>query len=166
MAAGMSISTLSKRIFLTPLIAGLALFAVIPSSAEAATSKVPKAQLTTYMNQLKPLAASETSILKRYDSVTGKNYKDDLTTFTMMQKILPDVNKYIMKLEAIQPSNATLRKIHQGYIDAWNAQAEGFTLIMSALQNSDYTALAAGNKALSKGRTLMYNFSTSLKAIQ
>ena len=121
--------------------------------------------LVAYGKQITPLGTEENALLAAYASVTGSNYKSDQTTHDAILAILPRVQKFVSKLEAIQPTQPQILVIHNEYIDAWNLQSEAMIKIVSALENSDLGAISDANAQLAKGRAEIRDFLAKIKAL-
>ncbi len=111
-----------------------------------------------YQAQIVPLAVEEESLIARYDSVSGDNYTDDLTMYTELVDMVPDVRSFITQIEAIMPSDPELARLHEIYVDAWNSQYAGFTMIIDALEKQDYGIMTEANELLAEGRSLMREY--------
>lgn len=112
---------------------------------------------------IKKLSITEAKLIGRYEAVTGKNYQDDYTTGTTLIALLPDVNTFIGKLEALSPKDAKLKSAVNLWVKGWNKQAEGLSLIIGALDQQDYELLAKGNAALASARATLKKAATALK---
>ena len=123
----------------------------------------PSADTKKCVATLKGLAKPEAKLLSRYGAVTGSNYKDDETTYRALVALVPDVNEFIGRIEAITPKDAKLSKAVSLFAQGWNAQAEGMMLSIAAIETQDYAKAAQANKALAKGRALIRQFSLSFK---
>ncbi len=115
----------------------------------------PSANTKKVVAQIKQLSVSEAKLLARWNSVIGKNYTDDYTTGMALIKLLPDVNTFISKLDALAPEDAKLRSGINLWISGWNKQAEGITLAIAAIDGQDYAMMAKANAATSAGRALL-----------
>jgi hypothetical protein len=124
-----------------------------------------KKDLATYKARLSKLAPAEKKILTTYASVTGTNYTDDLTMYNTLIDLMPRVNRFITSIESIQPKNEKIFKTHKIYIDAWNLQYQGFTVVISALENQDYAQMSRANRLLSQGRSKMTEFTREIKKL-
>lgn len=119
-----------------------------------------------YQAQIVALAGEEESIIARYDSISGENYTDDLTMYTELVAMTPDVRDFIAKIEEIMPSDPELARLHGIYVDAWNAQYAGFTMTIDALEKQDYGIIAEANELLSEGRSLMRQYIEGVSALR
>ncbi len=129
-----------------------------------AAGRAPQSECKKYALAIKPLAPSETYILNKYGSVTGKNYKDDMTSFNTINALLPKVNDFISKIEAITPSNSVLASAHQIYVNAWNDYDQAFLVILDAMQKQSYSEVAQANQTLSTARNLIRSFQSAVRA--
>ncbi|MFM5905421.1 MAG: hypothetical protein ACKORF_04885 [Micrococcales bacterium] len=135
-------------------------------SVEENTQKLPsKIEIASYREKVLALGFTESDLLDRYGSVTGENYVDDATTYEELVSLLPDVQAFIGELEAINPANQELHAIHQEFVDGWNFQAKGMTLVTAALEEQDTSKIAEGNDALAKGRALLRQFQLDFAAL-
>jgi len=113
----------------------------------------------------KKLGVTEAKLIKRYSDVTGTNYTDDYTLYAAVEKLIPDVNNFINKLEASTPSNTKLRNLHRIWVKGWNKQAEGMMLVLAALDAQDYAVMAKANAALASGRATLSQFSSAFRKL-
>lgn len=131
----------------------------VESSEEASTSS---SAIKDYVRQIQALAGQESDILARYDSVTGENYTDDATMFNTLMELLPDIQSFIAKLEAVRPTDSKLAEIHKTCVEGWNLQSKGMTLAAAALQEQDLSKMAEANDFLSQGRSLLSSFAQEI----
>jgi hypothetical protein len=130
-----------------------------------AAAKVSKKEYQAYINSMKSLVKPEDSILRKYGSVTGENYSDDETMYEVLTALAPEMNRFIARVEKIQPKNTTLRSIHKIYIAGWNLQFEAVLLTLEALEDQSYAGMARANKVLSQGRSKMTDFRARLQGL-
>ena len=135
-------------------------------NSSQAAGNVSGDALAEYQAEIVALAAEEESLIARYDSVSGENYTDDLTMYTELVAMTPDVRDFIAKIEAIMPSDPELARLHEIYVDAWNAQYAGFTMTIDALEKQDYGIIAEANELLSEGRSLMRQYIEGVSALR
>jgi hypothetical protein len=132
------------------------------SNSEQSTNRVEAGvsgdAFAEYQDQMTPLAEQEQSIISRYDSVSGDNYTDDLTMYTELVDMVPDVRDFIAKIEAIRPTDPEIARVHEIYVEAWNAQASGFTMTIDALEKQDIGIATEANRYLAEGRSLMRQY--------
>ena len=141
----------------------LSLMFSVPAAQAAA--KVSKKEYQSYINSMKTLVKAEDSILRKYGSVTGDNYSDDETMYEVLTELAPEMNRFIARVEKIQPRNTTLRSIHKIYISGWNLQFEAVLLTLEALEDQSYAGMAKANKVLSQGRSKMTDFRARLQGL-
>jgi len=162
------VKTLSNRksstlVALGVIVSLLSLMFSIPAAQAAA--KVSKKEYQAYINSMQTLVKAENSILTKYGSVTGDNYTDDETMYDVLTDLAPEMNRFIARVEKIQPKNTTLRSIHKIYISGWNLQFEAVLLTLEALEDQSYAGMAKANKALSQGRSKMTDFRARLQGL-
>ncbi len=122
-------------------------------------------ELKTYKAQLSRLMSAETEIINGWSSVSGVNYTTDEVMYNKLIKLLPKVNVFVGRVEAIQPKNSKIYAAHRMYIDGWNYQYQGFTMVMAALENQDYAQMTQANSYLSKGRAKITAFTRTFRAL-
>lgn len=126
-------------------------------------------ELLVYINtQLPKIASQETVAMASYESVTGSNYSNDQTTYLVVRdSVIPNYKKFIEDLEAISTTLKTteVRKLHESYIEAANAQYSAFALILSALEQQDYTLISQANEKLDKGRKLLRDWQVDFNTL-
>jgi hypothetical protein len=158
-------------ISITALTSGL--FAMQTTTASAVVISSPasriqisadyKSELKAYKAQLTKLIKAETEIVNGWSSVSGSNYTTDEAMYNKLVTLLPKVNAFIARVEAIQPNNSKIYNAHRLYVDGWNYQYQGFTMAMAALENQDYSQMTQANSYLSKGRAKITAFTRTLK---
>ena len=122
-------------------------------------------EVLAYAKAMQALAPQEASLLARYGAVTGANYTTDKRMYTALVKLIPDLQKFIGKVEAVKTYNAKIAAVHEIYISAWNLQIEGMTMAMSALEQGSYATMAKANAKLSAGRAKMRQYILKVKAL-
>ena len=135
--------------------------AVVPQTSNAGLFG-PSADTKMVVAKLKKLAVTENSILKRYGAVTGANYQDDYTTGMALIKLMPAINAYIAKLEALTAKDAKLQAGIDLLVQGWNKQAEGITLSIAAIDEQDYAKISQSNSMLSSARATLRRAGTAL----
>ena len=153
----------STRVALAVILSLVSLMFSTPAAPAAA--KVSKKEYQGYINSMKTLVSPENSILTKYGSVTGDNYTDDETMYEVLTALAPEMNRFIARVEKIQPKNTTLRSIHKIYISGWNLQFEAVLLTLEALEDQSYAGMARANKVLSQGRSKMTDFRARLQGL-
>ncbi|WP_043932493.1 hypothetical protein [Bacillus sp. EB01] len=120
-------------------------------------------ELEQYVNEdIKSLSSVELEALEMYQSVTGANYTDDLTTFETMNELVPMYNEFITDVEAIRPKSKEIREVHDIYIEAVNTQQKAFVGILDAIQNQDYQGVQLANEQLADARKLFRDYQDAL----
>ncbi len=115
----------------------------------------PSADTKKNVATIKKLGIAESKIIKEWDSVIGANYQDDYTTGMTLIGLLPKVNAFITKLEALSPKDRKLQDAINLWIDGWNKQAEGMALSIAAIDTQDYAKAAKSNSVLASGRKII-----------
>lgn len=126
-------------------------------------------ELLNYINnELPKISELENKVVTDYASVTGDNYKDDYTTYTTIKdNIIPTYKKYIEDLEKISKLLKTteVRNLHESCIEASNTTYSGLVLLLSALENRDYSQISQANEKIDKGRKLIREWETELQIL-
>jgi hypothetical protein len=115
----------------------------------------PSADTKKNVATIKKLGIAESKIIKEWDSVIGANYQDDYTTGMTLIGLLPKVNVFITKLEALSPKDKKLQDAINLWVDGWNKQAEGLAITIAAIDTQDYAKAAKGNSVLATGRKII-----------
>ena len=143
----------------------IALIGFLVAPQAAAASKVPKKDYQAYISSVRSLVSAENSILKKYGSVTGENYTDDETMYVVLTDLTAEVNRFITRIERIQPKNSTLRAAHNIYIEGWNLQFEAMLLTLEALEDQSYAGMARANKVLAQGRAKISEYRARIQKL-
>jgi hypothetical protein len=143
----------------------IALIGFLVTPQATAASKVPKKDYQAYISSVRSLVSAENSILKKYGSVTGENYTDDETMYLVLTDLTAEVNRFITKIERIQPKNSTLRAAHNIYIEGWNLQFEAMLLTLEALEDQSYAGMARANKVLAQGRAKISEYRARIQKL-
>jgi hypothetical protein len=143
----------------------IALIGFLVTPQATAASKVPKKDYQAYISSVRSLVSAENSILKKYGSVTGENYTDDETMYVVLTDLTAEVNRFITKIERIQPKNSTLRAAHNIYIEGWNLQFEAMLLTLEALEDQSYAGMARANKVLAQGRAKISEYRARIQKL-
>ena len=162
-----------KAIAVISILAGLTATQSYSASATITSNPPSKIQinasysseLKTYKAQLSRLMSAETEIINGWSSVSGVNYTTDEVMYNKLVKLLPKVNAFVGRVEAIQPNNSKIYAAHRLYIDGWNYQYQGFTMVMAALENQDYAQMTQANSYLSKGRAKITAFTRAVRVL-
>jgi len=123
--------------------------------------------LLNYINvELSKVTPLEKEAIKHYESVTGENYKDDLTTYTVLRdKVIPIYNDFQEKLKSIKPHTEEVKNLHKTYIKTANLYYKAFTMMLLALEKKDEAALKSANKDFEQAREAARNLQDSLKKL-
>ncbi len=168
MKSGVSMSSrVTRKRFLVLFVAGMmslsSMVLTVPTAHGAA--KVSKSEYQAYIKTMKSLVSAESSILRKYGSVTGDNYSDDETMYEVFVNLTPEINRFIGRIERVQPKNSTLRSIHNLYVAGWNLQNEAVLLSLQALEDQSYAGMAQSNKVLSQGRAKLNEYRARLQGL-
>jgi biopolymer transport protein ExbB/TolQ len=124
-------------------------------------------ELDKYKDDMKSLAQLETNAVNAYDNVIGENYKDDYTTFAVIEgEVIPKYRKFIDELEKIKPEHEKVRNLHEIYIEAANNQLNAFVTILAAIEQQDYELVTEANKGLESARKLIRDWEYELKSLE
>lgn len=145
----------------------LALSIILSLSLISCGSNEKQDALLKYLNEdLKTAEEYEDIVVTTYDSITGDNYTDDYTLYSELKNtILPNSLKLIDSVESIECSFDELRNVHELYLNAINKQHQAFTIILSALENQDYSQVAEANELLSQARKGVRDYMAELKTL-
>jgi len=131
------------------------IFGLLGTTTSQAGFFGPSADTKKNVALIKKLAPTETQLLNRYAAVTGANYKNDYITGQALLALLPDINAYISKWDALTATDSKLQAGIDLYTQSWNKYAEGITIFIDALNYQSYSKLAQGNSDLATARGLM-----------
>ena len=113
---------------------------------------------TTEMKQL------DTEVIELYEK--AQNSESDYTMYEiLMNEVIPKSQKLIEEAESIEIETDELKEVHEIYLDAINKNNQAFTLMLSALENQDYTVMTQANEKLDEARKLMRDYENALKEL-
>ncbi|MFI8577801.1 hypothetical protein ACIGEL_19100 [Rossellomorea aquimaris] len=123
--------------------------------------------LLNYINEeMKPLAVLEEEAIAEYDSVTGNNYVDDMTTYIHIEEfVVPMYRDFIEQLEAVNPETSEVQELHESYIEAVNIQNNAMLKLLAAIEQQDYDMVADANEMLAEGRAGIRSFKSELERL-
>ncbi|WP_226675966.1 hypothetical protein [Rossellomorea aquimaris] len=123
--------------------------------------------LLNYINEeMQPLAVLEEEAIAEYDSVTGNNYVDDMTTYVHIEEVvIPLYRDFIDQLEAVDPKTSEVQELHENYIAAVNLQESAMIKILAAIDQQDYDMVAEANNMLAAGRAGIRSFTNELEIL-
>ena len=116
-----------------------------------------------YSMSISKIADDEEYIADKYQAMFDDNLDDYDIYTTLRDDIIPKAKDFMEKLEEISPKDKELRKIHNIWIDAWNMQYGAFTLILSAVENSDSAQATEANDRLDMAKKLFRDFKDALE---
>lgn len=123
-----------------------------------------KEELTKYVSTyLSEISDQETKTTDIYESVTGDNAENDLTSYYVLKdSLIPAYREYIKDLESITSNLKTIevRELHEKLIESANTQFSGFTMILSAIEQQDMSIVTQANEKLDKARKLARDWET------
>jgi hypothetical protein len=145
----------------------LIIFLIFFSFSSCLGKDIIQEDILNYTNsELPKIAEIEKAVIESYENITGTNYKDDVTTYNVLEEtVIPNSLNLIEKAEAITPKTAEVKAIHELYLDSINEQNNAFTIMLSALQNQDYQALAKANEKLDSSRKKQRDFNSNLNTL-
>lgn len=152
---------MKNKLFFVVLSISLSLFLISCGSTEKQDA------LLKYLNEdLQAAEEYENIVVTTYDSLTGDNYTDDYTLYSQLKTtILPNSLKLIDSVESIECNFDELRNVHELYLNALNKQYQAFTIMLSALENQDYSQVAEANELLSQARKGVRDYTSELKTL-
>ncbi len=93
----------------------------------------------------------------------AQNSANDYTMYEILiDEVIPKSKELIKEAESIDMKTEEVKDVHERYLDAINKQNQALTLLLSALENQDYTALTQANEKLDESRKLMRNYESAL----
>ncbi len=110
--------------------------------------------LVIYVNNgILDIAGLETEALKKYASVTGRNYTSEEALYeTLKNDVIPVYNKYLELLKNIRVETPEVGQLHAVYIQVAETMYKGFVLKKRALESKDESRLSYANGQIEKGR--------------
>jgi hypothetical protein len=126
-----------------------------------------KEDLLNYINtELPKIVQYEIDAIAAYESVSGANYTDDYTLYaTLTEDVIPTYRQLVNGIEAITVRLKTqeVRELNEKYIEAANLQANGFVILMNALETQDSRLIVDFNERLDRGRRLTREWQIELQ---
>ncbi|MGM0653071.1 MAG: hypothetical protein ACQES4_09885 [Bacillota bacterium] len=117
-----------------------------------------------YYQSIEPLEEKETAIIEGYSSVTGENFTNDEVLYNeLVEEILPNAENLLDTLKDIQPADQKLQQLHEQFIEGWEAQVEGFKIMVEALDENDEQKMDRANRTLEGGSQKLEQFNRSLQ---
>lgn len=113
---------------------------------------------TTEMNKL------DAKVYDLYEK--ARNSEDDYSMYTILtNEVIPESQKLIDEAEGLVIETKEVKEVHEVYLDAINKQNQAFTLMLSALENQDYTVITQANEKLDEARKLMRDYESAIKEL-
>jgi hypothetical protein len=133
----------------------------------ASCSNPIRDDLLAYINtELPNIVTYETEAITAYDSVSGNNYADDYTMYEVLtETIIPTYRELVDGVEAITLRLKTkeVRALNEKYVEAADAQMNGFIILKTALETQDGGLIVDFNERLDKGRRLTREWQIELQ---
>ncbi|MBE6694028.1 MAG: hypothetical protein E7589_04620 [Ruminococcaceae bacterium] len=115
-------------------------------------------------NDMTDVSALDSDVVDLYNK--AKNSVNDYTMYQILcDEVIPKSKELIEKAEAVEIGTDEVKAAHELYLDAINKQNQALTLMLSALENQDYTVLTQANEKLDESRRLMRDYESELKAL-
>jgi hypothetical protein len=101
----------------------------------------------------------EYEAITAYESVTGMNYTDDVTTLeTLKNEVIPTYTDLLDELYNVKVSNPILNELHSLYISGAEKQLDAFYLFVEGIEKQNPAIISEGNKILAEGKELIDRF--------
>lgn len=122
--------------------------------------------LLQYINvDMVELVEIEEDLLYSYESVTGDNYSSDLETYNEFYDntilLARELNDAAVTL-SFSISDSEILDVHRIYMDYSNKFLSTLSIMISALENQDYTQLAEANEKLNEANNLALDYQQAL----
>jgi Ser/Thr protein kinase RdoA (MazF antagonist) len=121
--------------------------------------------LTDYINNdTNEMVELDAEVIELYEK--AQNSANDYTMYEiLMNEVIPKSKKLIEEAESIEIETSEVKKVHEIYLDAINKNNQAFTLMLSALENQDYTVMTQANEKLDEARKLLRDYESALETL-
>ena len=114
------------------------------------TPGAERADAQAYLDRAKAWAPVEAETARALERILATEFVDEAEVRHQINDNRPRALAHLERIRAYTPRTETLRRIHQIYIDAWQALLEGYDAIELGFNSGDYTKLAAGREGLAR----------------
>lgn len=115
-------------------------------------------------NDTNEMVELDAEVIELYEK--AQNSANDYTMYEiLMNEVIPKSKKLIEEAESIEIETSEVKKVHEIYLDAINKNNQAFTLMLSALENQDYTVMTQANEKLDEARKLLRDYESALETL-
>ena len=125
--------------------------------------------LLNYINvDLAELSEMETAFTESYGSVTGDNYTNDYVLYEELTNITSTLarklnDKAVELVETIEDEE--ILEVHKKYMKFASNNLNAINLILSAVENQDYSQVSLANEKLNEATTIGIDFRKELNSL-
>ena len=116
-------------------------------------------------NDLQSLTDLESEATDLYDAAREDTDSDYEMYLMIRDEVLPVARDWMEATEDIEVETEEVREVHEVYIMMVNENYNAMTLMLSALENQDYTLVSQANEKLNNARKLGRDFQSTLKKL-
>ena len=115
-------------------------------------------------NDVTEVGQLEDEVIALYEK--ARNSGNDYTMYQILKnEVIPKSQELISKAEAIEVETEEVKEVHELFLDAINKEKQALTLMLSALENQDYTVMTQANEKLHESRRLKREYKASINKL-
>jgi len=159
------IKKVQGKALLVGAIIGLVLSILLLPSGILSRSNSMQMELSKYhYEEIPKLSRLEKDAINAFESVSGKNYKDDeVMQEFLIGEIIPTYSEFVAKLENISVKSEEVKNIHKDYVEGARLQLEGFRILSSAIEKGDRSLAYEARLKLNKGEGKIVKYQQNLQ---
>lgn len=150
-----------KRWFLPVVIAAAILIVIIIASGSDPVQDDLIDYINNDLSQIEPL---ETEVLELYEEAKGSS--SDYAMYVMLRdEVLPKAKEWQKAAEGVVAETDEVKALHEVYIGIVNDNYNAFVIMLAALENQDFSAVASANEKLDEAKAGAREFKSQLESL-
>ena len=112
--------------------------------------------LRAYGRHINKYINSENMAVKAYESVTGKNYKNEKAFQNVLREtVIPKYAEYVTGVKSIAPANEEVKEAHKLFVEGTTLQYQAFQEMLEASETNNRSMFSEANNKMTAGRQLL-----------
>src|SRR5262249_41503878 len=100
------------------------------------------------------------------DRIIATQFVDEGEVRRQISDDAPRVARHLERIRAYKPATSDVRAVHERYVAAWQAAADGYASVTDGLDHGDATRLATGRRDLEQWRADLIDVARQVRRLR
>lgn len=143
----------------------LSLLAVVAVACNGPTAAT-RAEVKAYLQRTVDWAPVEAETARTIDRIFATHFVDETEVRRQVEADRPRVAAHLARIEQVRPASDAVRRIHEGYVEAWRRLLDGYDMVLRGLDGGQVPDIAAGRSALEAWRMAILDTARELRHLR